>query len=188
MRICVYGAASEEIADIYKEKTEAFGAMMAARGHSLVYGGGARGLMGAAARGVKGQGGHVLGIAPAFFDADGALFDRCDEFLYPDTMRERKQLLEDGADAFVILPGGIGTFDEFFETLVLKSLGKLQKPIAVYNIEHYYDPLCELLEHAVRSGFLAGECRGMYRFFEDGEAMLSYLEKGVGEDEGSGVF
>lgn len=179
MQICVYGAASEEIADVYKEKTEAFGSLLASHGHGLVYGGGALGLMGAVARGVKKGGGRVLGIAPSFFNADGQLFGECDEFLYPDTMRERKQLLEDRSDAFVILPGGIGTFDEFFETLVLKSLDKLPKPIAVYNIAHYYDPLREMLEHAICCGFLAKECREMYRFFEDGEEMLAYLEGGV---------
>ena len=106
------------------------------RGHSLVYGGGAKGLMGAAARGVKRQGGHILGIAPSFFNVDGELFEDCDEFLYPDTMRERKKLLEEKSDAFVILPGGIGTCNEFFETLVLRSLGRLAKPIALFNIAH----------------------------------------------------
>ncbi len=177
MKICVYGAAMEEIADVYKEKTEKFGELLAAHGHGLVYGGGARGLMGAAARGVKRGGGHILGIAPSFFNVDGELFDACDEFLYPDTMRERKKLLEDESDAFVILPGGIGTFDEFFETLVLRSLGKMPKPIAVFNIDHYYDPLQQMMEHAVAAGFVAEDRLTMYRVFDDAEKMLLYLEQ-----------
>lgn len=177
MRICVYGAAMEEIADIYKKETEKFGELLAKRGHELVYGGGARGLMGAAARGVKRGGGRILGIAPSFFNVDGELFDACDEFIYPDTMRERKMLLEDKSDAFVILPGGIGTFDEFFETLVLKSLGKMPKPIAVFNIAGYYEPMQQMMEHAVRTGFVPEDRLTMYRVFEEAEKMLLYLEQ-----------
>lgn len=177
MKICVYGAAMEEIDEIYKIQTEAFGRCLAARGHSLVYGGGARGLMGAAARGVKAEHGHILGIAPSFFNVDGELFEDCDEFLYPDTMRERKQLLEDKSDAFVILPGGIGTLDEFFETLVLRSLDRLSKPIAILNIGHYYDPLGQLMEHAVNAGFVAKDRLSMYRMFEEAKPMLDYLEE-----------
>lgn len=177
MNICVYGAAMEEIAGHYKEKTESFGELLAMRGHSLVYGGGAKGLMGAVARGAKKQGGHILGIAPSFFNVDGELFEDCDEFLYPDTMRERKKLLEEKSDAFVILPGGIGTFDEFFETLVLRSLGRLSDPIALFNIDHYYDPLQQMMEHAVASGFVAEDRMEMYRIFDDEKEMLLYLEQ-----------
>lgn len=167
----------EEIADIYKKQTEEMGELLAKRGHGMVYGGGARGLMGAAARGVKKQNGFVLGIAPSFFHVDGELFEFCDEFIYTDTMRERKQLLEDRSDAFVILPGGIGTFDEFFETLVLKSLGKLPKPIALFNIDHYYDPLQQMLEHAAVAGFVAKDRLLMYRIFDQAEELLQYLEQ-----------
>lgn len=167
----------EEIADIYKKQTEEMGELLAKRGHGMVYGGGARGLMGAAARGVKKQNGFVLGIAPSFFHVDGELFEFCDEFIYTDTMRERKQLLEDRSDAFVILPGGIGTFDEFFETLVLKSLGKLPKPIALFNIDHYYDPLQQMLEHAAAAGFVAKDRLLMYRIFDQAEELLQYLEQ-----------
>lgn len=167
----------EEIADVYKKQTEEMGELLAKRGHGMVYGGGARGLMGAAARGVKKQNGYVLGIAPSFFHVDGELFEFCDEFIYTDTMRERKQLLEDRSDAFVILPGGIGTFDEFFETLVLKSLKKLPKPIALFNIDHYYDPLQQMMEHAVAAGFVAKDRLGMYRIFDQAEELLQYLEQ-----------
>ncbi len=179
MRICVYGAAMEEIAQQYKTKTEEFGRCLVMRGHSLVYGGGAKGLMGAAARGVKEKGGYIVGIAPSFFDVDGELFEDCDEFLYPDTMRERKRLLEEKSDAFVILPGGIGTFDEFFETLVLRSLGRLKKPIAVYNIDHYYDALQQMMEHSVKAGFVPPDRMEMYKCFDDAQRLLRYLEQGL---------
>ena len=119
MRICVYGAASPTIDPDYIRLTEIMGEELAKRGHSLVFGGGASGLMGAAARGVKKGGGAILGVIPKFFEAENieAVYDECDEMLTPDTMRERKQLMEDNADAFIITPGGIGTYEEFFEIL-----------------------------------------------------------------------
>ncbi len=114
MVICLYGASSQDIHPDYFSGVEAFGRQMGLRGHALLFGGGDKGLMGAAARGVKGAEGRVIGVAPRFFNVDGVLYPHCDEFFYTDTMRQRKQILEDKADAFVAVPGGIGTFDELF--------------------------------------------------------------------------
>ena len=124
MRICVYGAASPTIDPEYIRQTEIMGAEMAKRGHNLVFGGGANGLMGAAARGVRSQGGHIIGVIPKFFDKEKieAVYTVCDEIHMPETMRERKQMMEDYADAFIMVPGGIGTYEEFFEILTLKQL------------------------------------------------------------------
>ena len=143
MRICVYGAASPTIDPEYKEKVEQMGKEMVARGHSLVFGGGGHGLMGAAARGVRSAGGYIFGVIPKFFKEEEieAIFDECDELHQPDTMRERKQMMEDNADAFMIVPGGIGTFEEFFEILTLKQLCRHNKPIAIYNLKGYYNEL-----------------------------------------------
>ena len=114
MNICVYGASSSTIAKSYINPTEELGEKMAKRGHNLVYGAGALGLMGAAARGVLRGGGKIIGVAPAFFKVDGVLFDECDEMIYTDTMRERKGIMEEKSDAFIMTPGGLGTYDEFF--------------------------------------------------------------------------
>ena len=154
MNICVYGASSNEIDKSFIEKTEELGAVMAERGHGLVFGGGAKGLMGAAARGVFSGKGKIIGIAPSFFNVDGILFEHCDEFIYPETMRERKRVMEEKSDAFIVTPGGIGTFDEFFEILTLRSLGRHTKAIAVYNIDGYYNALEDLLDNAVKGGFM----------------------------------
>ena len=94
MNICVYGASSAKLKDIYYEKTQELGRAMAKRGHGLVFGGGATGMMGAAARGVTQEQGYILGIAPRFFDQPGVLYENCTEFIFTETMRERKQLLE----------------------------------------------------------------------------------------------
>ena len=150
MRICLYGASSNQIDEKYIEQTEEFGRILATHGHSLVYGGGAQGLMGAAARGVHEKNGFILGIAPSFFQVDGILFDQCSEFIYTETMRERKQIMEHRAEAFVMVPGGIGTFDEFFEIITLKQLGRHNKPVAIFNINGYYDSLVAMLENAVK--------------------------------------
>ena len=133
MVICVYGASSDTIHPDFLKAGEALGSAMARRGHSLVFGGGGHGLMGAVARGVASSGGSITGVAPRFFNVDGVLFDGCTEFVYTDTMRERKAIMEERADAFLMTPGGIGTFEEFFEILTLRQLGRHNKPISVLN-------------------------------------------------------
>ena len=121
MRICVYGAASPTIDPHYIEEGERLGREMIKRGHSLVFGGGGNGMMGAAARGAKQENGYILGVVPKFFDEEEVekLCDFCNELVMPDTMRERKQIMEDNSDAFIVTPGGIGTYEEFFEILTL---------------------------------------------------------------------
>ena len=176
MVICVYGASSQNIHPDYITGVEAFGRAMGNRGHALLFGGGAKGLMGAAARGTKEAEGTVIGVAPRFFNVDGVLYPHCDEFFYTDTMRERKQILEDKADAFVAVPGGIGTFDELFEILTLKQLGRHSKPIALLNLRGYYDPLLALLDKAIADGFMTEECRGLWAAFDNADALLDYLE------------
>ena len=176
MNICLYGASSTEIDKSYVKKTEILGEKLGNRGHNLVYGGGANGLMGAAARGVVKGGGNVVGIAPSFFNVDGVLFQECAEFVYTETMRERKQIMEERSDAFVVVPGGPGTFDEFFEILTLKQLGKHKKPVAIFNINRYYDSLVKMLQNAVEQKFMTAECKALAPVFENDDELLDYLE------------
>ena len=152
MRICVFGAASPTIDPEYMEKVEALGKEMALRGHSLVFGGGGHGLMGAAAKGVKSGGGYILGVIPEFFGEEDVeiVYPHCDELIEPETMRQRKQIMEDNSDAFIVVPGGIGTFEEFFEILTLKQLCRHNKPIAIFNVKNYYSELNTLMETAMQ--------------------------------------
>lgn len=177
MKICLYGASSPDIDSVYVETVEKLGRLIASKGHSMIYGGGANGLMGAAARGMTDKGGHIIGVAPKFFDNPGILYEKCDEFIFTDTMAERKQIMEDMADAFLIVPGGIGTYEEFFQVLTLKQLKQLNKPIAIFNIAGYYDTMNELLSHTVSEGFMREGCLGIYGLFDDAESLLTYLEK-----------
>lgn len=178
MRICVFGAASPTIDKEYIEKVEKLGEEMAKRGHSLVFGGGGNGLMGAAARGVHKGGGHVLGVIPKFFKEEGveAVYETCDELIEPDTMRERKQIMEDNAEAFIIAPGGIGTFEEFFEILTLKQLCRHNKPIAIYNVRGYYNEIFQAIEQATIKNFIRGGCMDLFRISDDIDTLLSYIE------------
>lgn len=178
MKICVYGAASHTIDKEYIEKVEAMGAEMVKRGHSLVFGGGGNGLMGAVARGVHSQDGFVLGVVPQFFEDESIerLFDNCDEVIEPETMRERKQIMEDNADAFIVAPGGIGTFEEFFEILTLKQLCRHNKPIAIYNIKGYYNEILTVLDEATKKGFIRGGCMDLFFVSDDMDEIFSYVE------------
>ncbi len=189
MRICLYGASSDLIDKKYIEQTEEFGRILAKRGHSLVFGGGAQGLMGAAARGVSEIGGEILGIAPTFFDeVDGILYKQCTEFIFTETMRERKQLMEDHADAFVVTPGGIGTFEEFFEILTLKQLGRHEKPIIIYNMLGHYDTMRLMMEEAIEKKFMKDTCRELYAFLDTAEDVLSYLENYTAHSAGTKYY
>jgi len=176
MRICVYGASSDNIDPAYLQAGEALGLAMAQRGHSLVFGGGCTGLMGAVARGMTAGNGHLIGVAPRFFDVEGVLYRQCSEFIYTETMRERKSIMEEKADAFIMTPGGIGTFEEFYEILTLRQLGRHNKPIAVLNTKDYYAPLMQMQERAVEQGFLKPECRNLCAWFHTPDALLDYLE------------
>lgn len=162
MNICVYAASGRELDNIYFEEAYRLGELISRAGHTLVFGGGNEGLMGACARGAKAAGGRIIGIAPRFFDEPGVLYADCDEFIYTETMRQRKQLMEQTADAFIMLPGGIGTFEEFFEILTLKQLGRHSKPIAILNTAGYYEPMIHMLCHTAKHRFMNEKCLELY--------------------------
>ena len=151
MKLCIYGASGERLDARYFEAARDFGRLLGQHGHSLIFGGGAHGLMGACAEGAAETGAEIIGVAPRFFDEPGVLFPRCTRFVWTDTMRERKAIMEEESEAFLVLPGGIGTLEEFFETLTLKQLGLHGKPIALLNTLGYYDALRQLLEQAAAS-------------------------------------
>ncbi len=178
MKICIFGAASEDINVKYKELTEELAYTMAKRGHELVFGAGGHGLMGAAARGVKNAGGKITGVIPSFFREESIelIFSQCDDIIYTETMRERKQTMEDLSDAFIVVPGGIGTFEEFFEVLTLKQLGRHKKPICIYNIDGYYDNMIAFIEHSIKEGFINDACISLYKCTDDVQTLFDYIE------------
>lgn len=176
MNYCVYGASSDRIKKVYIEEVEKLGEKMAKRGHGLVFGAGNGGCMGAAARGVQKGGGEIIGIAPSFFNVDGVLFESCTEMIHTKTMRERKQLLEEKSDAFIVAPGGIGTYDEFFEIITLKQLEQHSKAIAIFNVDGYYDNLKNIIQKLADEEFMPDESLKLVEFFDDADELLDYLE------------
>ncbi len=181
MRICVYGAASPTIDKKYKEDTFLMGKALAERGHNLVFGGGGNGLMGAAAEGFKAGGANILGVIPNFFRKENIeeICSFCDKLIEPDTMRERKQIMEENADAFVIVPGGIGTYEEFFEILTAKQLCRHNKPIAIYNQQGFYNELHSTMLSAIEKNFIKENCLELYFITDNLEELIKYIEKPV---------
>ena len=177
MKICVYGAASSLIENHFIEAGKELGRRMVERGHGLVFGGGANGMMGAVAEGVFEKSGYILGVIPEFFQEAGAeiSFKNCTDYIYTDTMRERKRELAENANGFIVAPGGIGTLDEFFEILTLKQLGRHNKPIAIYNIDGFFDELDAMMDKSIEKEFITHDCKELYAVFEDIDKMLDYL-------------
>ena len=177
MNICLYGASSPALDRAYFDAAEEFGRLLAKNGHTLVYGGGAQGVMGAAARGAADAGGSIVGIAPSFLNVDGILFERCTEFILTDTMAARKAAMIARADAFVMAPGGFGTLEEFFEVLTLKQLGRHNPAIAVLNTSGFYDSLQSFVRSAVERRFIRPACLQIYALLPTPEETLAYLEQ-----------
>lgn len=178
MKICIFGAASAHIDEVYIKAVEALSEKLAKRGHSLVFGAGATGLMGAAARGFKRGGGYIHGVIPKFFKEEDVelIYTEVDKMTYTETMSERKRIMEDDADAFIITPGGIGTFEEFFEVLTLKQLGRHDKPMVIYNIENYYDDLEKFMHTVTERKFITFKCSEMYENLTSDDEIIKYLE------------
>ncbi len=176
MKICVYGASSNQISAELIAVGEALGKEMAKRGIKLTFGAGANGMMGAVARGITAGGGYMTGIAPSFFEVDGVLYDKCDELIRPETMWDRKTLLRDFADAYIVTAGGVGTMDEFFEVLTLKQLGRTQKAMVILNTNGYYDKLLALLDDFISHSTVKKSVYDLFYVTTDINDALDYIE------------
>jgi uncharacterized protein (TIGR00730 family) len=155
--VCVYCGSSGKGPDIYKQAATRMGQILAQNGLTLVYGGGSVGLMGLVATAALDSGGKAIGIIPRHIESRELGNPNLTELHVVDTMHVRKQMMVDRSDAFVILPGGIGTMDEFFEIMTWRQLGLHDKPIIVVNINGYWDPIIESLNVMVRDKFLRTE-------------------------------
>jgi uncharacterized protein (TIGR00730 family) len=145
--VCVYCGSGPGNNPRFVEAAHGFGQILADNGIRLIYGGGSIGLMGAIAESVVDHGGEVTGIIPDFLKARELMFRRAQEMLVVRDMHERKRIMFERADAFVALPGGIGTLEELVEQLTWAQLGRHRKPILLANIDGFWDPLSALLDH-----------------------------------------
>ena len=185
MNICIFGASGRELEESYYAAAELLGSLIAQQGHTLVFGGGREGLMGAAARGAHENGGGIVGIVPKFFDEPGIIYEHCTELIFTETVRERKQLMEERSEACVVLPGGIGTFEEFFEVLTLKQLGRHSKPMVMLNTLGYYDALVQAMEKAADFGFMSRNCLTLFALCDSPEAAVERC--GLREENRGGI-
>lgn len=155
--ICVYCGSGHGANGAYAESAAVLGRAMAENGIGLVYGGAAIGLMGEVARAVRGHGGHVTGVIPRFLTRHEVVFTDAQEMLFTETMQERKHIMAERSDAFVALPGGIGTLEELVEMMTLAQLSRHQKPIILANINDFWDPLINLFDHMREEAFIRAE-------------------------------
>lgn len=158
-RIAVYCASNEGVRPDYLEAARAMGAAIAARGYGLVYGGGRVGLMGAVADAALAGGGEVIGVMPHGLVAREVAHHGLTHLHVVDTMHDRKSMIADLSDAFIAMPGGVGTLEEFFETWTWAQLGVHKKPVGLFDVAGFWLPLLALLDHVESEGFLRGTPR-----------------------------
>ena len=175
MRICVYTGSRHGSRPEYEAAARAFGTLLAERGIGLVYGGGHLGLMGVIADAALAAGGEVVGVIPQKLVDWEVAHPGLTELHVVASMHERKQMMADLADAFVALPGGIGTMEELFEVWAWLHLGYHQKPCALLNVAGFYDPLIIFLDRMVDEGFLKTGTREMLLTGTDAERLLAAL-------------
>ena len=173
--ITVYCSSSGDLPEHYYRAGAELGASVARNGWTLVYGGNRIGLMATVADAARAAGGKVVGVTPQLMVDHGIGDEHCDELIVTAGMRERKALLEQRGDAFVALPGGLGTFEEIFEVLVGRLLGYHDKPIVLLNVGGYYDRLIEAIEHGIAEGFIKGKSRHAWHVAADVPAAIGYL-------------
>lgn len=154
MKICMYGSGSKDIPNEYTDVGYELGLKIAEDGHSLVFGGGNDGMMGAVASGAFNNGGEVTAIAPSWIGEFDVRFENCSEYIKTDSMDERKKLFLEKSDVFIICPGGFGTLDELFEVLTLKYLKRHSKKIIIFNINHFYDTMLSMLQKMHDDGLI----------------------------------
>ena len=175
-RICVYCASSSKIDESYFDAAEKLAARLVSHDVTIVYGGGAAGLMGCIADTAIEHGGHVVGVIPKFMTEVEWQHKDLEEIHVVADMHERKKKLLEGTDAVIALPGGSGTFEELLEAISLKRLGLYTKPIIIMNINNYYDPLIELLEKSIRENFMSETHRKMWTVVSDPNDIMSAIE------------
>jgi uncharacterized protein (TIGR00730 family) len=175
--VCVYCGSGNGANPVFAEAAEALGAAMAETGIRLVYGGGSHGLMGTVARSVIAHGGFVTGIIPEFLKNKEVMLDTAQEMIVTTDMHERKRLMFERADAFIALPGGIGTLEELVEQMTWAQLGQHNKPILMANIAGFWKPLLVLLAHMREAQFIRQGLEINYLVAEKVADILPMLEQ-----------
>jgi len=172
---CVYCGTGHKVSQIYKDMAARLGQVMAAEKVRLVYGGGRVGLMGIVSQACFAAGGEVVGIIPEHIQDKEVTNDDVTEMYIVDSMHTRKKMMVDKSEGFIVLPGGFGTLDETFEILTWKYLGLHDKPVVFLNVEGFYNPLMQMVDHMVDSGFTPFWHRSLYQLVDTPEDAIVAL-------------
>ncbi|HWQ84652.1 MAG TPA: TIGR00730 family Rossman fold protein [Anaerolineales bacterium] len=175
--ICVYCGSADHLHPEYLDSARRMGEVIAMRKIRLVFGAGATGLMGAVADGALEAGGEVTGVIPEYFNTPQLCHPRLTHLEVVETIHLRKARMAELADAFIALPGGFGTFEEFFEILTWAQIGLHQKPIGLLNVRGYFNPLLNMIDHARDEGFIYNEHSTLFVHTRQPEDLLTALEK-----------
>lgn len=173
--VCVFCGSRPGARAEYTEAAQTMGAALARRGLTLIYGGSKAGLMGTVADAARDAGGHVIGVIPQALVRKEVAHHELEDLRIVGSMHERKAQMAELADAFIALPGGFGTFEEFFEVVTWAQIGLHRKPCALLNVAGYYDPLLALIEHAVTEDFAPANRRPGIVTDTDAERLLDTL-------------
>jgi uncharacterized protein (TIGR00730 family) len=177
--VCVFCASSEAVSDADRKVAAALGKAIAREGWGLVYGGGGIGLMGEVARAALGADGHVVGIIPHRLETKEVSFADVTELIRTDTMRERKGLMDARSDAFVVLPGGVGTLEELLEIITLKQLGFHDRPIVLLDPRGFWDPLLAQLDRIVDESLASAEVLDLWELVRTPEEAVAAVRRGL---------
>jgi uncharacterized protein (TIGR00730 family) len=159
MKICVFCSANEQIDPDFFSATEELGRWAAKNGHAIVYGGVNQGLMECLGRAAYEAGGRTIGVVPTIVEKTGRVSDHVEIEIPCDNLSDRKQLMMDKSDVFIALPGGIGTLDEIFTVAASATIGYHQKPVILYNLKGFWNPLIQLLDDLQERGMVRGQWR-----------------------------
>jgi len=177
LSICVFCASSDAVEEVFFDAASHLGSLIADGGHTLVYGGGAIGLMGALARAVHRHAGRVVGIIPNALVEHEVAYHDADELVVTQDIRQRKAAMDLRADAFVALPGGFGTLEELIEALTHRQLNYHAKPTVIVNVDGFYDPLLALFDHLISRRFAKAHDRASYEVVADPAEAIAILER-----------
>jgi uncharacterized protein (TIGR00730 family) len=176
MQVCVYCASSGHIHPDYFTATSQLAHELVANNIKVVFGGGSSGLMGQLADSVLAAGGQIKGIMPQFMNEVEWGHKGVSDFVYTQTMHERKAKFLEGTDALIALPGGPGTFEELFEALTLKKLAQFTKPIVILNTRGYFDAFHLLMQQAVNEKFMSDDLKYLYTIVDHPEEVVSAIQ------------
>lgn len=181
--VSVYCASSSKVDEAFKRQAFRLGELLAERGVAVKYGSGKVGLMGEVAKGVLSKKGKLIGVIPQFMVDEGWSNPDVTEEIITETMRERKYILAKDVDAAIALPGGVGTLEELMEVITGRQLGLFKSPVIIVNINHYYDDLLRMFQHAAEENFMRDTHLELWKVVDNVEDVIETIEKAEVLDE-----